>query len=104
MDNTPAATMADIIPVEERRRRNALLTSLSEQKRMTFYNQHLGQSRPILFEKSKTSGKMSGFTDNYIKIETKWKEESLNFIENRSLIRINKAGWWNVEKNLLFDL
>jgi threonylcarbamoyladenosine tRNA methylthiotransferase MtaB len=91
-DNTLAASMAEIIPVEERRRRNALLTSLSEQKRMTFYDQHLGQSRPILFEKSKTSGKMSGFTDNYIKIETKWKEESLNFIENRPLIRINKAG------------
>jgi threonylcarbamoyladenosine tRNA methylthiotransferase MtaB len=91
-DNTLAASMAEIIPVEERRRRNALLTSLSEQKRMTFYDRHLGQSRPILFEKSKTSGKMSGFTDNYIKIETKWKEESLNFIENRPLIRINKAG------------
>ncbi|MFN5787786.1 MAG: tRNA (N(6)-L-threonylcarbamoyladenosine(37)-C(2))-methylthiotransferase MtaB, partial [Bacteroidota bacterium] len=91
-DNTPAASMAEIIPVEERRRRNALLTSLSEQKRMTFYDQHLGQSRPILFEKSKTSGKMSGFTDNYIKIETKWREDSLNFIENRPLIRINKAG------------
>ena len=91
-DNTPAASMAEIIPVEERRRRNALLTSLSEQKRMTFYDQHLGQSRPILFEKSKTSGKMSGFTDNYIKIETKWKEEALNFIESRPLIRINKAG------------
>ena len=84
--------MAEIIPVDERRRRNALLTSLSEQKRMTFYDQHLGQSRPILFEKSKTSGKMSGFTDNYIKIETKWKEEALNFIESRPLIRINKAG------------
>jgi threonylcarbamoyladenosine tRNA methylthiotransferase MtaB len=91
-DNTLAASMAEIIPVEERRRRNALLTSLSEQKRMTFYDRHLGQSRPILFEKSKTSGKMSGFTDNYIKIETKWKEESLNFIESRPLIRINKAG------------
>jgi threonylcarbamoyladenosine tRNA methylthiotransferase MtaB len=91
-DNTLAASMSEIIPVEERRRRNALLTSLSEQKRMTFYDQHLGQSRPILFEKSKTSGKMSGFTDNYIKIETKWQEEALNFIENRPLIRINKAG------------
>jgi len=35
---------------------------------------------------------MSGFTDNYIKIETKWREESLNFIENRPLLRVNREG------------
>jgi threonylcarbamoyladenosine tRNA methylthiotransferase MtaB len=91
-DHTPAASMPDIIPLEERRRRNALLTSLSEQKRMHFYGVHLGQIRPVLFEKSKSPGKMSGFTDNYIKVETIRKEESLHFIENRPLLRINREG------------
>lgn len=67
--NTLAAEMPGTVSVEERRRRNQALRGLSEMKRRAFYQQHLGTVRPALFEQHKTAGLLSGFTDNYIKIE-----------------------------------
>lgn len=67
--NTVAAEMPDVVPVEERRRRNQALRGLSEMKRRAFYQQHLGTTRPVLFEQHKNPELISGFTDNYIKIE-----------------------------------
>ena len=76
--NTPAAEMGGAVPVEERRRRNDMLTILSRKKRREFYEQHIGQVREVLFEHSRTPGFMSGFTDNYIKIETALQPEWIN--------------------------
>jgi len=76
--NTPAAEMEGTVPMEERRRRNDMLTILSHKKRRYFYEKHIGQVREVLFEHSRTSGLMSGFTDNYIKIETTLQPEWIN--------------------------
>jgi threonylcarbamoyladenosine tRNA methylthiotransferase MtaB len=78
--NTPAAEMSDTVPMEGRRRRNQMLTILSEKKRRYFYEQHLGQLRPVLFEQHADKHLMSGFTDNYIKIEAPLEEALLNEI------------------------
>ena len=67
--NTPAAEMPDAVPMEERKRRNRMLGILSEKKRRAFYEQHIGSKRPVLFEHSSDPALVSGFTDNYIKVE-----------------------------------
>ncbi|MFN4079607.1 MAG: tRNA (N(6)-L-threonylcarbamoyladenosine(37)-C(2))-methylthiotransferase MtaB [Saprospiraceae bacterium] len=67
--NTPAAVMPNPVPMELRRQRNQALRGLSEMKRREFYARHIGQTRPALFERSRTPDMLSGFTDNYIKIE-----------------------------------
>jgi len=67
--NTLAAEMPGVVSVEERRRRNQALRGLSEMKRREFYRQHQGAVRPVLFEQHKDPALLSGFTDNYIKIE-----------------------------------
>lgn len=67
--NTLAAELPGVVPVEERRRRNQALRGLSEMKRRAFYRQHLGTARPVLFEQHRDPALLSGFTDNYIKIE-----------------------------------
>jgi len=87
--NTPAAEMPGAVSVEERRRRNQALRGLSEMKRREFYRQHLGTVRPVLFEQHKTPGLLSGFTDNYIKIEMPAEAGRVNalapvFLENLS--------------------
>lgn len=66
--NTPASDMDDVVPMDVRRQRNEMLRILSQKKRMAFSLPYLGTIRPVLFEHSKETGKMSGFTDNYIKI------------------------------------
>jgi threonylcarbamoyladenosine tRNA methylthiotransferase MtaB len=88
--NTPAADMPGKVPVEERRRRNQALRGLSEMKRRTFYQQNLGQTRPVLFEQHRENTLLSGFTDNYVKIEIPAEMGVLNeirpvFLESLSL-------------------
>jgi threonylcarbamoyladenosine tRNA methylthiotransferase MtaB len=90
--NTPAAEMDGVVPIEERRRRNEMLTILSEKKRRYFYEQHLGQTRPVLFENHTEKGLMSGFTDNYIKIETSYDPVMINELAPVELIRLNARG------------
>jgi len=96
-NNTPAAEMEGAVPVEERRRRNKMLTILSDKKRRHFYEQYLGQSRPVLFEKSKEPGRMSGFTDNYIRIEAPLEASLLNTSGEVRLASINDQGLVAVE-------
>lgn len=90
--NTPAAEMAGAVDMGERRRRNKMLTILSEKKRRYFYEQYLGETREVLFEKSKTGGRMSGFTDNYVRIETDLVPELLNTLAPVRLERIGNDG------------
>lgn len=78
--NTPAAEMPGAVPVEERRRRNQALRGLSEMKRRAFYSEHTGTERPVLFEQHKNRALLSGFTDNYVKIEMPFEEGMLNTI------------------------
>jgi threonylcarbamoyladenosine tRNA methylthiotransferase MtaB len=66
--NTPAAEMGEPVDMGERRRRNEMLRILSSKKKRAFYDQFLGQEKPVLIEHSKEEGKVTGFTDNYIKI------------------------------------
>ena len=91
-NNTLAAEMENIIPVEVRRERNEMLRILSEKKRRQFYQQHLGQERLVLFEQHKNKKLMTGFTDNYIKIETDFLKEHINAIQAVELKEILASG------------
>lgn len=99
--NTPAFDMTDQIPLEIRRERNSMLTQLSEKKRRAFYDQHLGQIRPVLFEVHKEKGLITGFTDNYIKIEAKADFNLINQIKKVHLTTFNKEG--NIEANIITE-
>lgn len=90
--NTPAAEMFDAVPMHLRRERNEMLTILSEKKRRHYYEQHLDSIRPVLFEKSTHEGRMSGFTDNYIRVDAPLDEALLNTIQPMKLSSINPEG------------
>ncbi len=94
--NTPAAEMDGVVLIEERRRRNEMLTILSEKKRRYFYEQHLGQVRTVLFENHTEKGLMSGFTDNYIKIETPYDPLLINELAPVELQGVNARGHVNI--------
>lgn len=81
-DNTPAASMGGVVPVQERRRRNAILTELSAKKRKAFDDQHQGTVRSILWEIDKEPSLMAGWTDNYVRVKAPRREELLGFIED----------------------
>jgi threonylcarbamoyladenosine tRNA methylthiotransferase MtaB len=90
--NTPAAEMPGVVPVEERRRRNQALRGLSEMKRRTFYQQHLNSTRPVLFEHHRDPALLTGFTDNYVKIEIPAAMGAMNDIRPVTLEQLSLDG------------
>ncbi len=76
--NTDAIQIEGEVDMGERKRRNKMLTILSDKKKRYFYQQFVGQQRPVLFEKSKIEGRMSGFTDNYVRVDLPLDEALLN--------------------------
>ena len=74
-DNTHALSLKPVVPVNIRNERNKTLRNLSYMKMQYFTELHQGQTRKVLFEGCDKTGMMDGFTDNYIKITTPYKEE-----------------------------
>jgi threonylcarbamoyladenosine tRNA methylthiotransferase MtaB len=91
-ENTLAATMADSVPLKERHRRSKMLRMLSQKKRRYFYEQFVGQNRPILFEGKETQDTMHGFTDNYIKVVAPMDTALINQIQRFWLNQVNPEG------------
>lgn len=79
-DNTHALTLKSVVPHTVRHERNKTLRNLSYMKMQYFTQQHAGETRPVLFEGHSKNGMMEGYTDNYIKITTPYKEEWVNEI------------------------
>jgi threonylcarbamoyladenosine tRNA methylthiotransferase MtaB len=77
-DNTHALTLKPVIPVNIRHERNKTLRNLSYMKMQYFTGQHAGQTRKVLFEKQEKGEMMEGYTDNYIRITTPYREEWKN--------------------------
>ena len=78
--NTLADSMNPVVPISTRNERNKMLRNLSYQKMQYFTNQHVGNTREVLFETHNKNGMMEGYTDNYIKITTPFKKEWENNI------------------------
>lgn len=67
-DNTYALEIKPVVPVHVRQERNKILRTLSYKKMQAFTQQHIGQTRPVLFESENKNGTVEGYTDNYIKV------------------------------------
>lgn len=78
--NTAALDIQPVVPVHVRHERNKMLRNLSLKKLQYFTEQHLHQTRKVLFESHNKEGMMEGYTDNYIKITTPYREEWVNQI------------------------
>ncbi len=76
--NTLALDINPVVPIHIRQERNKVLRNLSYQKLQYFSEQHRGQNRRVLFESAEKNGMMEGYTDNYIKVQTPFREEWVN--------------------------
>ena len=90
--DTLAKDMANPVPMAIRKKRNKMLRILSTKKLRNFYEQHLGQTRTVLFEADNKDGYMRGFTDNYIKVRIPFEEYNINQLIEVTLIRIAPDG------------
>jgi threonylcarbamoyladenosine tRNA methylthiotransferase MtaB len=83
---TKALDIKPVIPVSVRNERNKTLRNLSYMKLQHFTAQHNGQSRKVLFEAHQKNGMMEGYTDNYIRIQTPFRQEWANQIVDWTVI------------------
>jgi threonylcarbamoyladenosine tRNA methylthiotransferase MtaB len=79
-DNTHALSLKPVVLIATRNERNKQLRNLSYQKMQYFTQQHIGQSRKVLFEGNSKNNMMEGYTDNYIKITAPFNKEWVNNI------------------------
>jgi threonylcarbamoyladenosine tRNA methylthiotransferase MtaB len=84
-DNTHALSIKPVVPIHTRNERNKKLRNLSFMKSQYFSSQFSGQTRNVLFESGRDNGMMEGYTDNYIKVETPFKQELFNQIVEWSI-------------------
>ena len=91
-ENTEAAEMAGVVPVPERKKRNKMLRILSEKKKMAFYQTQIGKTLPVLWEHEDKDGIMFGFTENYVRVQKPYDQNSVNQIENLKLNKIESDG------------
>ncbi len=75
---TKALDIKPVVPINIRNQRNKILRNLSYQKLQYFTAQHQNQTRKVLFEKFEKDGMMEGYTDNYIRITTPYRNEWAN--------------------------
>ncbi|MGL2966391.1 tRNA (N(6)-L-threonylcarbamoyladenosine(37)-C(2))-methylthiotransferase MtaB [Flavobacterium sp. XGLA_31] len=91
-DNTEAAEMADVVPMNVRNKRSKMLRGLSVKKRRAFYESQIGANRTVLFESENKEGYIHGFTENYVKVKTPWNPELINALHQINLTKIDDDG------------
>lgn len=96
-DNTDAINLPEVVQIAERKKRNKMLRILSAKKLRSFYEAHLHTQQIVLFEQENKNGMMFGFTDNYIKISTKYNESLVNQLVSVKLTEIGTDGNIQVE-------
>jgi threonylcarbamoyladenosine tRNA methylthiotransferase MtaB len=88
-ENTEALNITPVVAHNKRAERSKMLHILSEKKRRSFYEQHIGGSGLVLFESEENEGFMNGFTQNYIKVVAKYDPLLVNDMKSVRLLNIN---------------
>jgi threonylcarbamoyladenosine tRNA methylthiotransferase MtaB len=79
--------------LKDRKRRTGMYINLSEKKLRAFYEKHLGTAQTVLCSnRKKTVTDMCGFTENYIKVETPFRKELINKLQEVELQSILPNG------------
>ncbi|WP_332023982.1 tRNA (N(6)-L-threonylcarbamoyladenosine(37)-C(2))-methylthiotransferase MtaB [Kaistella sp.] len=91
-ENTEAAEMQGVVPIPERKQRSKMLRILSAKKKMAFYRTQIGKTLPVLWEHENKNGVMYGFTENYVRVQKPFDENSINTIETLKLNKIESDG------------
>jgi threonylcarbamoyladenosine tRNA methylthiotransferase MtaB len=94
---TKALEIDYVVPVGERRDRGRTLGELSDVRLKAFYEKSIGEKHFVLFEEGNSNGLMSGFTENYIRVEMPYDSECVNFILEVKLIGLSENGHLRAE-------
>ena len=89
---TPAVTMPNKVQSRVSTERVARLEELSAKLHKSFSEKFLGQEREVLFESTDRSGRMYGYTDNYLRVSVPYNTEYINQICRVRLVALDSEG------------
>lgn len=89
---TPAVTMSNKVQSRVSTERVARLEKLSAKLHKSFSERFLGEVREVLFESTDRSGKMYGYTDNYLRVSVPYNTEYINHICKVRLVSLDEEG------------
>ncbi|MBQ8051809.1 MAG: tRNA (N(6)-L-threonylcarbamoyladenosine(37)-C(2))-methylthiotransferase MtaB [Bacteroidaceae bacterium] len=84
---TKALNIPHRVSPQEKKERSQQVLDISRAHTRAFYTQYIGTVRPVLLEHSKRKGMLSGFTDNYIKVEL------CSTIRDNQIVQVRLTGW-----------
>ena len=85
---TDALGFSNSVSKQKRSERSKMLRELSNEKKKSFYEQHVSTDRDVLFE-TINNGMLSGYTDNYIQVKVESHPNFMNTIYPTSLVNID---------------
>ena len=91
-ENTQAINLEGKVSKQVKSLRSKQLRILSEKLQRKFYEKNLNGNFKVLFENHNKDGMMFGFTENYIKVKTKYNHEICQTIKSVSLFNIENDG------------
>ncbi|MCD4678868.1 MAG: tRNA (N(6)-L-threonylcarbamoyladenosine(37)-C(2))-methylthiotransferase MtaB, partial [Bacteroidales bacterium] len=94
---TNAAKLENKVPTEIIKSRSKSLHKLSTEKKLEFYRNNIMQESKVLFESKLEDGYIYGFTENYIRVKTPFKQELINNIISVKLDNLD-------EENVIFKI
>ena len=89
---TPAAKMTGKVPAAVKKERSKILHDLSHQKKKIFYQNNRNRVSLVLFEHDIHKDHIFGFTDNYIRVKTHFRQELINKIVSLRLQKFDEEG------------
>ena len=89
---TPAVTMPNKVQSRISTERVERLEELSARLHKSFSEKFLGQEREVLFESTDRSGKMYGYTDNYLRVSVPYNTDYINQICRVKLVALDSEG------------
>ena len=94
---TKALQIPGIVTPQQKHERSQQILSISDDKLRAYYNKYIGQTRPVLLEKSSSNAsiggrRMQGFTDNYIRTEISAPQKGKQ-VEANTIVRIRLNKW-----------
>ncbi len=92
-ENTDALAIKPRIPEHERQQRNLILHELSEELAARFLAHNAGQTRSVLIEMKQKNGVFIGYSDNYIRVQSRNENLTKNTIVPLELSVENGECW-----------
>jgi threonylcarbamoyladenosine tRNA methylthiotransferase MtaB len=94
-------TTAESLPLkvspDEKDKRSKRLIQLSEDKNLKFNTLNIHRVANVLFERSKNEGMITGFTENYIRVEHPWQNSLAGQIRKVRLTGLSPTGNMKIE-------